>query len=265
MPGEKSIPVRHSWRLLILVAIPLLGLIVIPPFVLLSRVSPGTFLKYLEYPGGHSGDCSELVDQRGEFADHDVFRNAAGLHPGPREVLRQRRIGGSDRLADRAAAGSGGNRIADDPGPSRVDRRLAGSGGYPDPVYADRGDHRADICLVSVLHQSGVGRIFVDRAGNSGRGRAGRGVADSAIPERDDSAGVSQSDGGRGADLVARLGEFGATIIFAGNLPGKTQTMPLAVYIGFEIDMRQALTLAAILLIISFGLLMGIRAGYSKM
>ena len=30
------------------------------------------------------------------------------------------------------------------------------------------------------------------------------------------------------------LGEFGATIIFAGNLPGVTQTMPLAVYVGME-------------------------------
>ena len=29
------------------------------------------------------------------------------------------------------------------------------------------------------------------------------------------------------------LGEFGATIIFAGNFPGRTQTMPLAIYLGF--------------------------------
>lgn len=56
------------------------------------------------------------------------------------------------------------------------------------------------------------------------------------------------------------LGEFGATIIFAGNLPGRTQTMPLAVYIGFEIDMNQALTLAAILLAVSFGVLFAVRA-----
>ena len=51
------------------------------------------------------------------------------------------------------------------------------------------------------------------------------------------------------------LGEFGATIIFAGNYPGRTQTMPLAVYIGFEIDLNRALTLAAILLVVSFGVL----------
>ncbi|HMK38402.1 MAG TPA: ABC transporter permease [Bacteroidota bacterium] len=51
------------------------------------------------------------------------------------------------------------------------------------------------------------------------------------------------------------LGEFGATILFAGNFPGKTQTMPLAIYIGFELDMRVALSLAAILLVTSFAVL----------
>ena len=48
------------------------------------------------------------------------------------------------------------------------------------------------------------------------------------------------------------LGEFGATIIFAGNFPGRTQTMPLAIYIGFEIDLNVALTLAIILISFSF-------------
>jgi molybdate transport system permease protein len=48
------------------------------------------------------------------------------------------------------------------------------------------------------------------------------------------------------------LGEFGATILFAGNYLGRTQTMPLAIYIGFELDLNIALTLAAILVAISF-------------
>ena len=48
------------------------------------------------------------------------------------------------------------------------------------------------------------------------------------------------------------LGEFGATIIFAGNFPGRTQTMPLAIYLGFELDLNRALTLSAILLLASF-------------
>ncbi|GAC1637201.1 MAG: hypothetical protein NVS4B8_01710 [Herpetosiphon sp.] len=52
------------------------------------------------------------------------------------------------------------------------------------------------------------------------------------------------------------IGEFGATIIFAGNLPGRTQTMPLAIYLGFEIDFAVALTLAMLLLLFAGGALL---------
>lgn len=55
------------------------------------------------------------------------------------------------------------------------------------------------------------------------------------------------------------LGEFGATIIFAGNFPGRTQTMPLAIYIGFEIDLNIALTLSVILMGLSFLVLVLIK------
>jgi len=55
------------------------------------------------------------------------------------------------------------------------------------------------------------------------------------------------------------LGEFGATIIFAGNFPGRTQTMPLAIYIGFEIQLDVALTLAVILIGFSFATLIAWR------
>ncbi len=51
------------------------------------------------------------------------------------------------------------------------------------------------------------------------------------------------------------LGEFGATILFAGNLPGRTQTMPLAIYLGFELDARVAVTLAVVLMLVSFAVL----------
>jgi molybdate transport system permease protein len=58
--------------------------------------------------------------------------------------------------------------------------------------------------------------------------------------------------GGMIVTWARALGEFGATIIFASNFPGRTQTMPLAIYVGFEIDIDVALTLAAILLPTSF-------------
>lgn len=58
--------------------------------------------------------------------------------------------------------------------------------------------------------------------------------------------------GGSVMTWARALGEFGATILFAGNFMGRTQTMPLAIYIGFELDLDIALTLSAILVGISF-------------
>ncbi len=55
------------------------------------------------------------------------------------------------------------------------------------------------------------------------------------------------------------LGEFGATIIFAGNFPGRTQTMPLAIYIGFEINLDVAITLSVILIVCSFLVLLLVK------
>ena len=56
------------------------------------------------------------------------------------------------------------------------------------------------------------------------------------------------------------LGEFGATITFAGNLQGTTQTMPLAVYVALQSDLDGAVALSVLLLLMSFGLLLGLRS-----
>jgi molybdate transport system permease protein len=56
------------------------------------------------------------------------------------------------------------------------------------------------------------------------------------------------------------LGEFGATIMFAGNFPGVTQTMPLAIYARFGAgDLTSALILSLVLLIASIIVLFGLR------
>ena len=55
------------------------------------------------------------------------------------------------------------------------------------------------------------------------------------------------------------LGEFGATILFAGNLEGVTQTMPMAIYLGFERNLGIALALSVVLVIVSVVLLMFTR------
>jgi len=51
------------------------------------------------------------------------------------------------------------------------------------------------------------------------------------------------------------LGEFGATITFAGNLPGTTQTLPLAVYIALETRPEVAIMLSLVLLAVSLAIL----------
>ena len=55
------------------------------------------------------------------------------------------------------------------------------------------------------------------------------------------------------------LGEFGATITFAGNYPKVTQTMPLAVYLTLEDNPREAIVLALVLVLVSFAVLAGLR------
>jgi molybdate transport system permease protein len=55
------------------------------------------------------------------------------------------------------------------------------------------------------------------------------------------------------------LGEFGATITFAGNFPGTTQTMPLATYLALESNPEEALILSLVLVAVSFAVLVGLR------
>ncbi|MBE3591062.1 MAG: molybdate ABC transporter permease subunit [Firmicutes bacterium] len=60
------------------------------------------------------------------------------------------------------------------------------------------------------------------------------------------------------------LGEFGATIMFAGSFPGRTQTMTVAIYAELERDLDGALAMAAILLGVSFALLALLRLALGR-
>ena len=55
------------------------------------------------------------------------------------------------------------------------------------------------------------------------------------------------------------LGEFGATIMFAGSLPKVTQTLPLAVYAAFDVDFDVALAIGALLVLVSLALLLTLK------
>jgi len=55
------------------------------------------------------------------------------------------------------------------------------------------------------------------------------------------------------------LGEFGATLLFAGNLPGRTQTMPLAIFTALESDLHLAVVFSLVLVLVGGGLLLALR------
>jgi molybdate transport system permease protein len=55
------------------------------------------------------------------------------------------------------------------------------------------------------------------------------------------------------------LGEFGATITFAGSFPGQTETMPIAVYYALETDPNAAIALSLVLLLVSVVVLVSLR------
>jgi len=50
-------------------------------------------------------------------------------------------------------------------------------------------------------------------------------------------------------------------LMFAGNLTGRTQTLPLAIYTALESDLRAAQALSVVLVLVAFALLVAIRAG----
>ena len=66
---------------------------------------------------------------------------------------------------------------------------------------------------------------------------------------------------GAGAVLcwARALGEFGATITFAGSFPGQTETMPIAVYYALQTDPNAAIALSLVLLLVSVVVLVSLR------
>jgi molybdate transport system permease protein len=70
-----------------------------------------------------------------------------------------------------------------------------------------------------------------------------------------------------GPSLVAGLvltwarafGEFGATITFAGNLQGKTQTLPLAVFVALESEREAAVAISLLMVVVSLTVLIALR------
>jgi len=98
-----------------------------------------------------------------------------------------------------------------------------------------------------------VDRSFLDASRTLGAGQA-KTFARVAIP-------MARSGLMAGLALAwgRALGEFGATLMFAGSIQGITQTVPLAIYDRFAVDFPSALALSAILVIVSASLLVSVK------
>jgi molybdate transport system permease protein len=98
-----------------------------------------------------------------------------------------------------------------------------------------------------------VGRRYEDAAATLGAGRwtTFRRVTLPLI--------VPSLAAGAALSWARALGEFGATITFAGNLPGTTQTMPLAVYLALQNDPEAAMALSLVMLAVSLAILVALR------
>ncbi len=98
-----------------------------------------------------------------------------------------------------------------------------------------------------------VDRTLLDAARTLGASRA-RVFARVALP-----LAASGLAAGAALAFARALGEFGATIMFAGSLQGRTQTLPLAIYSRFDTDFDLALSLGALLVVVSAALLMTMK------
>ena len=90
-------------------------------------------------------------------------------------------------------------------------------------------------------------------------------LASVLVTEIASQADITMSKGIGGGIVLAwarALGEFGATITFAGNFPGVTQTLPLAVYSALEVSRDEALALSLVLLAVSLTVLISLRGRF---
>ena len=109
-----------------------------------------------------------------------------------------------------------------------------------------------------VLAMEGVAPRSRSPAG--GRGADARRDALDGVPPRDAAARPARRSRPAPRSCWARaLGEFGATITFAGNFPGRTQTIPLAVYIELESRPEAGMALSLVLLAVSLAVLVVLR------
>ncbi|HVA85194.1 MAG TPA: ABC transporter permease [Candidatus Saccharimonadales bacterium] len=148
---------------------------------------------------------------------------------------------------------------------------LFGRRGFVGSTLSGLGIDLAFTIWAVMLAQIFVSAPFYIRSARSGFAAVERDLEDAARVDGATETGVLRhitlplASAALGAGLVmtwARsLGEFGATILFAGNIEGQTQTLPLVVYSQFQESLDASVAAAAVLVLVAFGLLVAVRVG----
>ena len=200
-------------------------------------------------PGGVLAEPAHVGRQHARLhragrADGDGAR-AVGL-PLPRRAA----LAGP--AAARAAAGRRRPRAALHLRPPRAARRVARRARRPDRLLDDRGRDGADVRGPAVPRRQPRGRAAHRRRPLRGRRRLARRLADHRVPPDHAAPGACPAwSPARCSPSPASLGEFGATITFAGSLQGRTRTLPLEIYLQRETDPDAAVALALVLLVVA--------------
>jgi molybdate transport system permease protein len=249
---------RHG--LLILASLPLLLFLLVPLLALVLRVTPAEFLTQVVSPAVAQAIQLSLGTTLVALAITLVAGTPLAY------LVARRRFPGRivlETLLDLP--------LVLPPAVAGIALLLAfGRFGLLGPALGDLGVHVAFTTAAVVLAQLFVAAPFYVRTASTAFATADREIEQAAAL---DGAGplaifwhitlpltAPTLFGGAVMTWARALGEFGATILVAGNLQGATQTMPLAIYLGFDSnDLPEALALSVVLLVISFGVLLLVK------
>ena len=241
-------------------ALLLLGFIVVPLVALVLHTTPTTLLASLQQPAAQSALLLSLETTGITLLATLTLGTPAAY------LLARRRFPGKrllDSLVDLP--------IVVPPAVAGVALLIAfGRQGFLAPLLDTLGIHLSFSTAAVVLAQLFVACPFYVRAARAGFLAVDRGLEDASATLGYGGWGTFRRItvplalpsliGGAVLTWARALGEFGATIMFAGNLMGVTQTMPLAVYLGLESgDLDGAVSLSVLLVLASLIVLLVVR------
>ena len=258
-PGSASRPGSSSprWRGQAFVLLPLVAIVLRTPW---SR--------FLELITSEASREALLLSLRTSAHQHPAVRPVRrpdGGGPGAHQLPRAGRPALPRAAAAGAAAGRRRHRAALHVRAPRAARRDLRGARHPGRVLDHRGGDGPDLRRHAVPRGQPRGRAAHRRAAvRGGRRVAGRPTHD-GVPPGHPAAGAARAGLGRRAGLRPSLGEFGATITFAGSLQGVTRTLPLEIYLRRETDAQAAVALSLVLVVVAVLVIGFARQGRSSL